>query len=54
MEWLDDLLQVLGLWMFFATAVAAGSAVGIRYALKNITLNVNNYWFSKYLNSLHK
>jgi hypothetical protein len=54
MEWLNDLFQVLGLWLFFAAAVAAGSAVGIKHALKNITLNVNDYWFSKYLNGLRK
>lgn len=43
MEWLDDLLQVLGLWLFFATACAAGVSAGIKHALKNLNINVKTF-----------
>ena len=43
MEWLDELFQTVGLWLFFATACAAGVSAGIKYALKNLNINVKTF-----------
>lgn len=43
MEWLDDLFQVMGLWLFFVSAFAVGVAFGIKSALKNLNINVKTF-----------
>ena len=43
MEWVDELFHVVGLWSFFASAVAVGVVLGVEYALKHTTFTVRKY-----------
>lgn len=43
MEWLDELFQVVGLWSFFASTVAVGVWLGVKYALKHTTFTVHKH-----------
>lgn len=43
MEWLDELFQVVGLWCFFASAVAVGVGLGVECALKHTTFTIRKH-----------
>lgn len=43
MEWVDELLQVVGLWSFFASTVAVGVGLGVENALKHTTFTVHKH-----------
>lgn len=43
MEWVDELFQVVGLWSFFASTVAVGVVLGVKYALKHTTFTVHKH-----------